>query len=142
MLAAFLDDIRDGDLIAPKRLADRLRLPMTRLSRLAHLNRNTMTANPDSPAVQAKLGEIARIIARAADLAGDEGKAIIWFKHQPLPGYGKTALRHGWPGSTARLMSPGAARRRCSRGWSWLIPTCARARSRACLGSRIRARPS
>lgn len=91
MLAAFLDDIRDGDLIAPKRLADRLRLPMTRLSRLAHLNRNTMTANPDSPAVQAKLGEIARIIARAADLAGDEGKAIIWFKHQPLPGYGKTA---------------------------------------------------
>ena len=91
MLAAFLEDIRDGDLIAPKRLADRLRLPMTQLSRLAHLNRNTMTAKPNSPAVQAKLGEIARIIARAADLAGDEGKAIIWFKHQPLPGFGKTA---------------------------------------------------
>ncbi|WP_236614712.1 antitoxin Xre/MbcA/ParS toxin-binding domain-containing protein [Sphingobium baderi] len=41
--------------------------------------------------MQAKLGEIARIIARAAELAGDEGKAIIWFKHQPLPGFGKTA---------------------------------------------------
>ncbi|MBH0114407.1 hypothetical protein I5E68_15790 [Novosphingobium sp. YJ-S2-02] len=91
MLAAFLDDIRDGDLIAPKRMAERLRLPMTRLSRLAHLNRNTMLARPDSPAVQEKLGQIARIIARAADLAGDEGRAIIWFKHQPLPGWGKTA---------------------------------------------------
>ena len=83
MLAAFLDDIRDGDLIAPRRMAERLRLPMTRLSRIAHLNRNTMTAHPDSPAVQAKLGEIARIITRAAELAGDEGRAIIWFRHQP-----------------------------------------------------------
>lgn len=90
MLAAFLDDIRDGDLIAPRRMAARLRLPMTRLSRLAHLNRNTMVSRPDSPAVQEKLGQIARIIARAADLSGDEGRAIIWFRHQPLPGWGKT----------------------------------------------------
>ncbi len=90
MLAIFLDDIRDGDLIAPKRMADRLRLPLTRLSRLAHLNRNTMVTRPESPAVQEKLGQIARIIARAADLTGDEDRAIIWFKHQPLTGWGKT----------------------------------------------------
>ena len=37
MIAAFLDDIRDGDMIAPRRMAQRLRLPITRLSRLAHL---------------------------------------------------------------------------------------------------------
>ena len=91
MLAAFLDDIRDRDLIAPRRMAERLRLPMSRLAKIAHVNRNTMTARPESPAVQVKLGEIARIIARAADLAGDEGKAIIWFKHQPIAGFGKTA---------------------------------------------------
>ncbi|NML95927.1 MULTISPECIES: hypothetical protein [Novosphingobium] len=91
MLAAFLDDIRDGDLIAPKRMADRLRLPLTRLSKLAHLNRNVMTSRPESPAVQEKLGQIARIIARAADLSGEEGRAIIWFKYQPIPGWGKTA---------------------------------------------------
>jgi uncharacterized protein (DUF2384 family) len=91
MLAAFLDDIRDGDVIAPRRMADRLRVPMTRLSRLAHLNRNTMVSRPESPAVQEKLGQIARIITRAAELAGDEGRAIIWFKHQPIPGWGKTA---------------------------------------------------
>jgi uncharacterized protein (DUF2384 family) len=91
MLAAFLDDIRDGDVIAPKRMAARMRVPMTRLSRLAHLNRNTMISRPDSPAVQEKLGQIARIITRAADLAGDEGRAMIWFKHQPITGWGKTA---------------------------------------------------
>ena len=91
MLAAFLDDIRDHDMIAPRRMAERLRLPMSRLARLAHVNRNTMTAKPESPAVQAKLGEIARIIARAAELAGDEGRAIIWFRYQPIPGWGKTA---------------------------------------------------
>jgi uncharacterized protein (DUF2384 family) len=90
MLAAFLDDIREHDMIVPRRMAERLRLPISQLAKLAHVNRNTMTAKPKSPAVQAKLGEIARIIAQAADLAGDEGRAIIWFKHQPLPGFGKT----------------------------------------------------
>lgn len=91
MLAAFLDEIREGDLIAPRRMAERLRLPMTRLSRLARVNRNTLASKPGSPAVQAKLGEIARIITRAAELSGDEGRALIWFKHQPIVGFGKTA---------------------------------------------------
>jgi hypothetical protein len=91
MLAAFLDDIRDRDMIAPRRMADRLRLPLSRLAKLAHVNRNTMAAKPDSPAVQARLGEIARIITRAAEITGDEGRAIIWFKHQPILGFGKTA---------------------------------------------------
>lgn len=91
MLATFFDDIRDHDLIAPRRLAERLRLPMSRLAKIAHVNRNTMAARPDSPAIQAKLGQIATIIARAAQLSGDEAKAVIWFKHQPIVGFGKTA---------------------------------------------------
>lgn len=91
MLASFLDDIRDHDMIAPHRLAERLHLPLSRLAKLAHVNRNTMTAKPNSPAIQAKLGEIARIITRAAELSGDEGRAVIWFKHQPIVGFGRTA---------------------------------------------------
>lgn len=91
MLAAFLDDIRKNDLIAPHRLAERLRLPLSRLAKIAHVNRNTMAARPESPAVQAKLGQIASIIARAAELSGDEGKAIIWFKYQPMASWGRTA---------------------------------------------------
>lgn len=91
MLAAFLDDIRDHDMIAPRRMAARLKLPLSGLAKLARVNRNTMTAKPQSPAVQAKLGEIARIIARAAELSGDEGRAIMWFKYQPIVGFGMTA---------------------------------------------------
>lgn len=68
-------------------MAERLRLPLTRL---AQINRNTMDAKPGSPAVQARLGEIARIITRTAELSGDEGRAIIWSQHQPLPSFGKT----------------------------------------------------
>lgn len=91
MLAAFYDDIREGDLIAPRRMAARLRVPMTKLSRMARVNRNTMAARPDSPAVQTKLAQIARIVTRAAELAGDEGRALLWFRHQPIASFaGKT----------------------------------------------------
>ena len=92
MLASFLTDISDGNNIAPKRLADRLRVPMTQLSRMAHVNRNTMADRPNSLIVQKQLSVIARIIARAAAMTEDESAAIIWFKHQPIVGFGgKTA---------------------------------------------------
>ena len=42
--------------------------------------------------MQTKLGEIAAIIARVAEITGDESGAIVWFKHQPIVGFGgKTA---------------------------------------------------
>ena len=91
MLNTFFEDIREGGIIAPRRLAERLHLPMTGLSRLTHVSRSTLTAKAGSPKVQTKLGEIARIIARAAELSGDEGRAIIWFRHQPIEGFGSTA---------------------------------------------------
>ena len=91
MLTAFLDTVRDGDMIAPRRMADRLKLPMTGLAKLARLNRNTLSSKANSSAVQTRLGEIAAIIARAAELSGDEGRAIIWFRHQPIVGFGETA---------------------------------------------------
>lgn len=90
-MPVFLDDIYDHGMIVPQRMAERLRLPIAQLARLAHVNRGTMVTKPESPAVQIKLGEIVRIIAGAAELTGDEGKAIIWFRHQPIPGFGKTA---------------------------------------------------
>lgn len=91
MLARFLDDVTDGNMISPRRMAERLRLPITELSRLAHVNRNALATQAGSPKVQRNLGEIARVIAHAASLSGDEDKAIIWFRHQPIPGFGKTA---------------------------------------------------
>ncbi len=38
------------------------------------------------------LSPLVRIIAMAAEMVGDEARATIWFKHQPIPGCGgKTA---------------------------------------------------
>lgn len=93
MLTRFLDDVTEGDVISPRRMAERLRVPITDLSRLVNVNRNALASQCDSPKVQRNLGEVARIITHAALLSQDEGKAIIWFRHQPLPGFaGKTAF--------------------------------------------------
>lgn len=91
MLASFLDGIRDGNMIAPRRMAERLRVPMTRLSELAHVNRNALTAQAGSNKVQAGLSDVAQIIAKASEMSGDEGRAIIWFRHQPIAAFGMTA---------------------------------------------------
>lgn len=95
MLSPFLDDVidRHSGLISPQRVSEALRLPLAQLARLAQVHRNTLRQHPGSPAVQERLGEVARIIAAAADLlGGDTGRAIVWFKHQPLSGFdGRTA---------------------------------------------------
>ncbi len=92
MLTNFISAIQEGNMLAPKLMAEQLRVPMTDLARMARVNRNTLSTKAGSAAVQAGLGQIARIIARAAELSGDEGRAILWFRHQPLPGFdGKTA---------------------------------------------------
>ena len=91
MLAGFLDAITEGDSIVPQRMADRLRVPLNRLSALACVSRYAMTSRAESAAVQAKLGEIAQIITRASEVASDERKAIFWFKYQPIVGFGLTA---------------------------------------------------
>lgn len=91
MLARFLDDVTDGHLISPRRMAERLHVPMTRLSKLAHVNRNALAAQPGSHKVQEGLSDIAQIISKAAELTRDDARAIVWFKHQPIAGYGMTA---------------------------------------------------
>ena len=70
-----------------------LRLSLAEVARLAKVHRNTLTLKPESPVVQERLGVVARIISAAADLMeGDTGRAVIWFRHQPLAGFdGATA---------------------------------------------------
>jgi uncharacterized protein (DUF2384 family) len=74
--------------IDPKRLASLLQMTNAELAALARLHRVTLSRNPASPEVQARLGAIAKILARAADMAGDLNKAIVWFRHQPVPALG------------------------------------------------------
>lgn len=94
MLSPFLASVvdRDSGLLSPELVGEALRMPMTRLAKLAKLHRNTLQRHPEAPAVQARLGEVARIVAAAADLVGDTGRAVVWFRHQPLAGFdGRTA---------------------------------------------------
>lgn len=93
MLTALLADIRERDFVSPQRMSRKLRLPLAELAKLAHVHRNTLAQRPESPAVQKSLEPVVRILAAAEELTGDADRAIIWFRHQPIPGHGgRTAL--------------------------------------------------
>lgn len=95
MLSAFLDQVTDpGEgLISPQRVSEALHMSLAEIARLAKVHRNTLAQRPGSSAVQQRLGEVARIITTATELLdGQQGRAIVWFKHQPLAGFdGQTA---------------------------------------------------
>jgi len=94
LLSDFLSTVTEPrkGFISPQRMSQALRMPISDLSRVTHLHRNTLAVKPDSPKVQDQLGRIARIVATAAEMTGDTGQAIVWFRHQPLSGFdGRTA---------------------------------------------------
>ncbi len=90
-LAAVYDS--DRHCISPEKVAATLRVSLADIARIADVHRNTLARAPTSPKVQARLGEVMRILTEAADLLdGDMGKAVLWFSHQPLAGFdGRTA---------------------------------------------------
>lgn len=107
MLSDVLQSVSDPKSggIDPERFAQTLMVPVSRVAEFAHLHRNTLKRNPESPLVQERLGEITRILADAAELmGGSPGKAVLWFKHQPLAGFdGKTAVELVQEGQAAAV---------------------------------------
>ena len=111
MLTGFIADVtesKEGG-ISPKRLSERLRMPISGkdgLSSLVNLHRNTLTRSPGSTKVQMRLGELSKILAYATELAGDSNRAVIWFRYQPLRGFdNKTAedlVRAGHAGAVMK----------------------------------------
>ncbi len=94
MLNAYLDAVTDQEgILSPLRMSETLKIPMSHLARITRVHRNSLSQHPGSVAVQGRLGEVARIIATASDLlGGNTGKALVWFRHQPLSGFdGQTA---------------------------------------------------
>jgi hypothetical protein len=78
--------------LSARRVSEKLGLPLTELAAMIGVARTTLTAKSGQRKVDAALSPLVRIIAMAAEMAGDEDRAAIWFKHQPLPGWGgKTA---------------------------------------------------
>lgn len=78
--------------LSARRVGAALGLPLGELAALAGVARNTLTAASGARKVDAALSPIVRILALATEMTGEEGRAAIWFKHQPIPGFaGKTA---------------------------------------------------
>lgn len=83
----------DAPFLSARRLADALGVTLTELATLTGLARNTLTAKSGARTVDVALSPIVRILALASEMAGDDQRAAIWFKHQPVPGWaGKTAF--------------------------------------------------
>lgn len=78
--------------LSAHRLSQQLGITQAELAKLVGLARNTLAAKSGTRRVDVALSPIVRILAMAAEMAGDENRAVIWFKHQPIPGWaGKTA---------------------------------------------------
>ena len=78
--------------LSARRVADMLGVTLAEVAALTGLARNTLTAASGARKVDGALSPIVRILAMATEMAGDEGRAALWFKHQPIPGWaGKTA---------------------------------------------------
>lgn len=78
--------------LSPRRVAELLGVNLTELAGLIGVARNTLAAKTGARKVDAALSPVVRILAMAAEMAGGEQRAAIWFKHQPIPGWaGKTA---------------------------------------------------
>jgi len=78
--------------LSARRVADVLGVTATELAALIGVARNTLTARSGARKVDAALSPVVRILAMAGEMAGNEQRAALWFKHQPLPGWaGKTA---------------------------------------------------
>jgi hypothetical protein len=87
--ARFGDD--PAPFLSARRVAASLGVNLSELAELVGVARNTLASGSGRKA-DAALSPIVRILAMAGEMAGDEQRAAIWFKHQPIPGWaGKTA---------------------------------------------------
>jgi hypothetical protein len=72
--------------ISPKRFSSVLGVQVASLAQMTGVHRNTMR-NPASERLQSKLREMVKVIAAASSMTGDIGKAIYWFRNEPIADY-------------------------------------------------------
>jgi hypothetical protein len=89
-VSRFRDD--NTPYLSARRVASLLGVTLTELAALAGVARNTLVAKTGARKVDSALSPVVRILAMASEMAGDDQRAAIWFKHQPIP---------GWAGQTA-----------------------------------------
>lgn len=77
--------------LSAQKTAEVLGISMSEIARLTGLARNTL-ASGNSRKIDQALSPIVRVLAYATEMTGGEDRAVLWFKHQPIPGWaGKTA---------------------------------------------------
>ena len=96
----------NGPFLSARRVSELLGVTLSDLSKLIGVARNTLTAKSGVRRVDAALSPVVRILAMASNMAGDEARAAIWFKHQPIPGWaGKTAYDLVAEGKAEKVMA-------------------------------------
>lgn len=73
--------------ILPQRLSKALGVTISGLPGLTGMHRNTLR-NPASERLQGRMREMVRAISAATELDGDVGKAIRWYRNEPIADYG------------------------------------------------------
>ena len=90
--AALFSD-RQAPFLSAREIERRLGVTQSELAQLAGISRTTLASDKSSRKVDDALSPLVRVIAMAAEMTGDEQRAAVWFKHQPIPGWtGKTAF--------------------------------------------------
>ena len=79
--------------LSAQRIASALHIGIAELARLSGVSRATLSRMPVTSAADRALSPIARILAMAGEMTGSVERASIWFKHQPLPGWGGATSR-------------------------------------------------
>lgn len=83
----------DAPFLSVSRLSQRLGITQAELARLIGVSRNTLGAKSATRKLDQAMSPVVRILAMASEMAGGDDRAVIWFKHQPIPGWaGKTAM--------------------------------------------------
>lgn len=91
IITPFLD-ASDRTLLSPSKVAKSLNLQLSELACAAGVHRNTLTARPQSPRVQAFLRDTLRVWNAAGEVFEENGLPVAWMLNEPLSAFGqKTA---------------------------------------------------
>lgn len=86
----FLADVANGANVEPQALSSALRISQGELAATLGMSRDAVSkrARVTSPAVQARLREMAEILGRVMPWAGSPLAAYAWYRSQSLPSFG------------------------------------------------------
>lgn len=89
VVSSFVDSLQEPrtPYISPQRLSKALGVKVAGLAELTGVHRNTLR-NPASDRLQGRMREMVKVISAAAELTGDLGKAIYWYRNEPISDYG------------------------------------------------------